>query len=139
MKYLLLVTCVFSLHTTDAMSLVSEQSMSQKPVFVHAVYLWLHDSVSDAQKAEFITLLKSLRKIKSVRSLHVGWPARTPRKVVDNTYDVALIVTFKDKAGHDLYQADQIHIDAIKIFEGWIRDIRIYDMVTGTGSRMQYD
>jgi hypothetical protein len=97
--------------------------------FVHAVYFWLHDHVTEDQKKEFIKLLKGFRKIKSVSRVYVGVPARTPRTVVDNTYDIALIVILRDKAGHDHYQADSIHKDAIRTFDGWVRDMRIYDSV----------
>ena len=111
----------------------------EKPVFIHSVYFWLKDSVTDAQRKEFMDLLRSFRKIKSVSKVFVASPAGTKRTVVDNTYDVALIVMLKDKAAHDHYQADQIHRDAIKIFEGWIQDIRIYDSVTTRGTEMIYE
>jgi hypothetical protein len=108
---------------------IVEKINDSKPAFVHAVYFWLHDSVTDSEKMEFVKLLKTFKKIKSVKRVYVGSPAGTPRTVVDNSYDVALIVQFKDKAGHDLYQVDEIHINAIKAFEAWIKDIRIYDMI----------
>lgn len=98
-------------------------------VFVHAVYFWLHDHVSDAQKQEFVALLRTFSEIRSVTAVYVGVPAGTPRTIVDNSYDVSLIVHFRDKAGHDAYQVDPLHKEAIRIFEGWIREIRIYDMI----------
>lgn len=130
MKYLALFLFLLPLDTVQATHLPFEEPVSGKPAFVHAVYFWLHDQVTEAEKQEFIHLLKNFKKIRTVSKIYVGPPAGTPRTVVDNTYDVALIVQFKDKAGHDYYQKDQIHTDAIRIFEGWIKDIRIYDMIS---------
>ena len=139
MKYILLLFFIIPLQKTNAATILSQLAIAApKPVFIHAVYFWLHDTVTDAQKEEFISLLRSFKKINSVKRIYVGHPAGTPRTVVDNTYDIALIVQFQDKAGHDDYQTDQIHKDAIRIFEGWIEDIRIYDMVTQKGPGMQY-
>ena len=139
MKYFIFLLLLLPLDKVNARQiLLDDFATSVKPVFIHAVYFWLHDTVTDAEKAEFISLLRSFKKIKGVKRIYVGHPAGTPRTVVDNTYDVALIVQFQDKAGHDDYQTDQIHKDAIRIFEGWIEDIRIYDMVTQKGPGMQY-
>ena len=98
-------------------------------LFVHSVYFWLKDDVTAEQRTEFFDVLRDLERIKSVEALELGIPAQTPRDVVDNSYDVALLVYFKDKAGHDLYQADKIHKDAIEIFEDWIGEIKIYDAI----------
>lgn len=130
MRYLFLLMLFMSQIEVYAGHRIVESMNDSKPAFVHAVYFWLHDAVTDAEKAEFIKLLKTFKKIKSVKRVYVGPPAGTPRSVVDNSYDVSLIVHFKDKAGHDFYQADQIHLDAIKKFEGWVKDIRIYDMIS---------
>lgn len=99
--------------------------------FIHSVYFWLGDDVSDAQKADFLAFLESFRSIKSVMYMYIGTPSMTPRDVVDNSYDVALIVYFRDKEGHDAYQVDPIHKEAVTIFRDWIREIRIYDVLTG--------
>lgn len=100
-----------------------------KSVFVHSVYFWLKEDVTNDDKARFFELLRGLEDIRSVEELELGIPAGTPRTVVDNTYDVALLVYFKDKEGHDFYQDDRIHTEAIEEFEDWIADIRIYDAI----------
>ncbi len=98
-------------------------------LFVHSVYFWLKDDVTEEQRAQFFEVLRDLERIKSVDALELGVPAGTPRDVVDNSYDVALLVYFKDRADHDLYQTDVIHKDAIEIFEDWIDEIKIYDAI----------
>lgn len=101
----------------------------KKSEFVHSVYFWLNDDVSNVEHKEFVALLQDFKRIKGAKKVQVGIPAGTPRSVVDNSYDVALHVTFKDKAGHDAYQEDEIHKAAIDRFEGWIADVKIYDSI----------
>lgn len=101
----------------------------KQSLFVHSVYFWLKEDVTAAQYNEFVDVLRGLEQIKSVQAMEVGQPAGTPRDVVDNSYDVALLVYFNDRAGHDLYQADTIHSSAVAVFEDWIEDIVIYDTI----------
>lgn len=101
----------------------------KQSLFVHSVYFWLKQDVTTEQHNEFVEVLRGLEQIKSVQALEVGHPAGTPRDVVDNSYDVALLVYFDDKAGHDLYQADTLHTSAIAVFEDWIKKMVIYDTV----------
>ena len=110
-------------------SLTFDSAQKDENLFVHSVYFWLKDDVSAESRDTFITVLRGLEQIKSVQALELGVAAGTPRAVVDNSYDVALLVYFDDVAGHDLYQADPIHKDAIDVFEDWIADIKIYDAV----------
>ncbi len=99
-------------------------------LFVHSVYFWLKEEVTDEERASFVEILKELEQIESVQALEVAVSADTPREVVDNSYDIALFVYFNDRIGHDKYQSDPIHTDAVSRFEDWIEEIRIYDAIT---------
>ena len=99
-------------------------------LFVHSVYFWMNEDATEMQRDSFIDILRELEQIESVQALEVGVPADTPREVVDNSYDVALFVYFEDRIGHDKYQSDTIHTDAITRFEGWVDSVRIYDALT---------
>ena len=112
-----------------AVAHTAENSQSDETLFVHSVYFWLKDDVTPESRDTFMTVLRGLEQIQSVQALELGVPANTPREVVDNSYDVALLVYFDDVIGHDEYQADQIHKDAIDVFEDWIADIKIFDAV----------
>lgn len=101
-----------------------------KPVLVHAVYFWLNDNISDQQKQQFVAALKGLKKIKSVKKIFIGHPANTPRAEVDNSYDVALVIQFRDRAGHDAYQTDPVHVQIGKDFPDAIARIQVYDCMT---------
>ena len=104
-------------------------TQNQAPGFIHNVFFWLKEGTSEEEKTSFLKALKSLEEINSVRSLYTGTPAGTPRNVVDNSYDFALIVHLDDVKGHDAYQVDPIHDVFV---EGqshlWTR-IQVYDVL----------
>ncbi len=91
------------------------------------VYFWLKEDITDAERDTFRTEVHKLGKCKTVLNTFIGPPAMTPREVVDNSYDFALCVFFRNKADHDAYQEDPDHfafIDACK--DLWTR-VQIYD------------
>ena len=78
-------------------------------MFVHSVYFWLKDDLSDADRAAFVAGLESLATIDSVRFVHIGMPAGTDRPIIERSYTYAIVLGFDDEAGHDLYQEHDIH------------------------------
>ena len=124
MKWLIPIVCILA-------SLVPVKAGDPPPArqgaFMHNVYFWLKADVSPSDKQELILLLKSLKAIDSVRSISVGTPAMTPRPVVDNSYDVALLVSFDDREGHDHYQTHQIHLDVVNKINRMIDHFVVYD------------
>lgn len=98
--------------------------------FVHVVYFWLQDDVDASQKNAFIEGLKGLEKIRTVRRIHVGIPADTQRAVADNSYDIALVVYFRDCAGYTFYQDHPLHLDLIRKTKSLIKMMTVYDSVS---------
>lgn len=71
--------------------------------FVHSVYIWFKDDVTEEQKEQLYAKTEKLRDIEVVKALYTGRPANTTRPIVERSYDFALIVHFKDLAAHDVY------------------------------------
>jgi hypothetical protein len=122
---LVLLTCLPLIH----IAIEEYHALNDDEVFIHSVYFWLNDDVTDVQRAEFINQLKSLRSIPSVQKLYVGVPAGTPRSIVDNSYDVGLTVEFKNVAGQDAYQESQKRRDVIGVLNPMISEIKAYDSI----------
>ena len=114
----------------SALGLLSIPAMAfQKPKvqgrFVHMVFFWLKDTTDTDQ---FIASTeKFLQEVEVVKAFHLGKPAGTPREVVDNSYGVALVVTFDSKEDQDAYQKHSAHLNYIEENkEKWTR-VQIYD------------
>ena len=78
-------------------------------MFVHSVYFWLKDDLSEEDRAAFVRGVQSLTTIETVRFAHVGVPAATDRPVIERSYSYALVVGFDDESGHDVYQDIDVH------------------------------
>lgn len=99
-------------------------------MFVHCVYFWLRDDLSEADRGRFVEGVQSLTTIETVRHGFVGTPAATDRPIIDRSYSFALVVAFDDETGHDRYQDHPVH-DAFRERCGsfWSQ-VRIYDFMT---------
>jgi hypothetical protein len=96
-------------------------------MFVHSVYFWLKEGLSDAEVVDFLRGMNSLREIESVRQFHAGPPADTDRPVIDRSYSYGMLVVLDDAKGHDVYQEHPAH-DAFRqnCARYWSR-VLIYD------------
>lgn len=94
----------------------------------HNVYFWLKPEITPAQRAEFRRGVESLAGIKSVTKVDVGIPAATEKRpVIDDSYDVALIVQCRDIAAQNAYQVDPLHLAFVANFKTYWARVQIYD------------
>jgi hypothetical protein len=101
--------------------------------FVHAVYFWMKAPDNADDNSLFTKNLRTfLDAVDVIRSYHIGVPANTPRDVVDNSYTFSLIVTFDDKAAHDIYQEHSIHKKFIEDTQHLWTKVQIYDSITAS-------
>ena len=99
--------------------------------FVHTVFFWMNENVTNEQKANFAKSgLGELIKVPSIYRSYFGPPAKTPRGVVDNSYDFALICHFKNKEDQDAYQIDPIHLKFIEDYKDLWKSVIVYDNLT---------
>ena len=97
---------------------------------VHAVYFWLREGLTDAERERFAAGVESLRTIEGVRHGWVGVPAPTDRPVIERGYSRALVVVFDDQAAHDAYQVHPVHDRFRDECGGLWTTVRIYDSVS---------
>tara|TARA_B110000263_G_scaffold246017_1_gene256452 strand:+ start:967 stop:1296 length:330 start_codon:yes stop_codon:yes gene_type:complete len=104
-----------------------EKRINQGPFF-HIVFFWLKKPQSNEDKIQLELELKNfIKKNKQLITSHVGKPAGTKRTVVDNTYDLSLILTFDSKEDQEIYQSDPFHLEFIdKASKLWDR-VQVYD------------
>jgi Stress responsive A/B Barrel Domain len=82
---------------------------------MHTAYFWLNNPDSAADREALIAGLRTLARVPTVISLHIGTPASTEqREVVDNSFDVSELMWFDDVAGQAAYQVHPIHLEFVK-------------------------
>ncbi len=95
---------------------------------IHHVFFWLKNPSSQEDLSALIAGLKTLRKIKSVRQMHIGVPAATEnRSVVDHSYSASELLFFDDLAGQKAYQDDPIHQKFIQDCSHLWEKVIVYD------------
>jgi hypothetical protein len=95
---------------------------------IHYVFFWLKNPSSKEDLNKLINGLRTLRKIETVRNIHIGIPALTElRPVVDNSYSASLLVFFDDLKGEKIYQNHEIHQKFIKECSPLWEKIIVYD------------
>lgn len=99
-------------------------------MFVHCVYFWLRDTLSDEESALFDEGVNSLTTIETVRHGYVGTPADTDRPIIDRTYTYGLVCVFDDEEGHDAYQDHPVHDAFRESCSTFWTDVKIYDVQT---------
>jgi hypothetical protein len=102
---------------------------NSKTMFVHTVYFWLKDELTNEEKSQFLKGLNSLTAIETVHQGYVGVPASTDREIIDRSYSYALTLVFPDKAAHDAYQIHPIHDKFRDSCSRFWKRVQIYDSV----------
>lgn len=99
-------------------------------MFVHAVYFWLREGITTAERERFVAGLRSLRGIKGVVQGYIGVPAPTDRPVIERSYSWSLVLVFENQADHDAYQIDPVHDRFREECSAYWTTVRIYDSAT---------
>lgn len=97
-------------------------------MFSHIVIFWTDPDQPDADRILLDGAEKYLRHIPGILHFHVGKMAKSHRPVVDQSYQVALNITFSDKRTHDEYQDHPLHIEFVeKVFKQVCKKVIVYD------------
>jgi hypothetical protein len=108
---------------------VSEMT-EEKLTLVHTVFFWYKEDLSKENIEIFESALKKLSTVPAIGKFHYGPPASTEaRGVVDNSFDMALNVFFKDVEAQNAYQIDPIHLAFVEQCEGFWEKVIVYDKV----------
>ena len=98
-------------------------------MFIHAVYFWLRDDLTPADRATFAAGLQSLRRIEGVVHGYIGVPAPTDRPVIERGYTRGLILVFNDERAQEAYQVHPVHDRFREQCGGFWKSVRIYDTI----------
>ena len=109
---------LLSIDSSDSLSLM----------FSHIVIFWTKPEVENSEQRLIDGLNRYLPDIPGVISMHVGKCAPSDRPVVDQSYQIALNITFKNKIVQDEYQVHPQHVEFVEIvFKEVCDKVVIYD------------
>lgn len=112
-------------------ALPATMDKKNKKQLAHHVFFWLKNRDSKEDLAKLLEGLRTLEKIETVRSLHIGVPASTePRPVVDSSYSAAELILFDDVAGQDTYQVHPIHKKFVADYAHLWEKVIVYDSLS---------
>jgi len=112
----------------SATALSSFMSKSEKPMLAHHVFFWLKNPASSDDRNKLIEGLKTLRKIETVRQLHIGIPADTEKRtVIDASYSVSELIFFDSIEGQNIYQEHPIHKKFVENCSALWQKVVVYD------------
>lgn len=98
---------------------------------VHHVFFWLKNPSSKADRDQLVAGLKKLKKIESIKAIHIGVVASTEkREVIDNSWSVSELMFFEDLAGQKIYQDHPIHQEFVKSCSHLWEKVLVYDAVS---------
>jgi hypothetical protein len=97
-------------------------------MFSHVVIFWTKPEIPGAADALVAGAEKYLRPVPGVRLFHVGKMVGSERGVVEQTYQVALNLTFDTKKDQDDYQVHPSHIEFVEeVFKPNCARVVVYD------------
>jgi len=97
-------------------------------MFSHVVIFWADPAQPNAADELIAGANKYLKPIPGVLQFHVGKMVRSHRPVVDQSYQVALNLTFPSKQAQDDYQLHPLHVEFVeKVFKRVCQKVVVYD------------
>jgi hypothetical protein len=94
----------------------------------HVVLCWLKDPGNQDHRQQIIDVSKSFSEIPSVRSVHVGTALSSDRAIVDDSFDVAIYLTFDSKENLQAYLGHPKHVAAKEnVLMPLVKKVVVYD------------
>ena len=93
------------------------------------VLMWLKHPERFAERARLTRAAHSLRMIPGVLRVQAGRTVPTLPRGADRSFDLGIVITFRDRAALQRYQNDPQHIDAMRRYlQPLVRHHEIYNL-----------
>ena len=94
----------------------------------HVVVVWLKEPGNTTHRQTVLDASEVLRTIPGVRSLKSGTVIASERAIVDSSFDVAVIVSFDNRADMDAYLVHPLHVQLVNdTLKPLVAKIRVFD------------
>ena len=96
----------------------------------HVVIVWFKSDTSEETIKTIIEETRRLKQIPGILGLSVGHSVPSQRKIVDDSFDIGIVMRFPDKITMDRYINHPQHVDFVKTWvKPHIRKIIVYDIL----------
>jgi len=97
-------------------------------MFSHVVIFWTNSTVPNADAELLAGIEKYLKPIPGILHFHCGRMAKSHRPVVDQSYQLALTLSFAEKKAQDEYQEHPLHKEFVNtVFKRTCNRVIVYD------------
>jgi hypothetical protein len=98
----------------------------------HVVVCWLKTPGDASARQQLITDSKSFTKIPGIVAVSAGPSLPSTRQSVDSSFDVAIVMKFKDEAALASYGQHPVHLAAVeRTLKPLVAKYVIYDYIEG--------
>ena len=112
-----------------SLPLKAEEFKNDEPVY-HIVLIWLKTYRNEMRINKIINASKELKNIPGVLEVTTGKVLRSSRVIVDDTFDVSVIIKFASKDYLNDYLVHTIHVKiANEVIKPLANKITVYDTV----------
>lgn len=122
----MLLVCLTLIGCRSGIATTSENAVHPGEV-THVVIFWLKDSGNEADRRDLIAASHALKGIPGVTDLRVGAVLPSTRPVADSTYDVALVVSFRDEQSLHAYGPHPVHQKLVQTMGPKLAKFLVYD------------
>ena len=96
----------------------------------HVVLCWLQEPDNESHRRQLIEAAKNMETMAGVLSVDVGTMLPSKRAIVDSSFDIGIIMSFKDESGLQAYLSDPAHQKATKeVLAPLTSRVVVYDFV----------
>ena len=129
MKSIIKYISIFITLILVSLPLKAEEFKNDEPVY-HIVLIWLKTYRNEMRINKIINASKELKNIPGVLEVTTGKVLRSSRVIVDDTFDVSVIIKFASKDYLNDYLVHPIHVKiANEVIKPLANKITVYDTV----------
>ena len=101
----------------------------QSQPMAHVVLMWLKHPERDRDRAQLVRASHSLRMMPGVLRVEAGYAVPPPPPGIDRSFDLGVVITFRDRAALERYEEDPRHDDAVRRYlQPLVRRYVVYNL-----------
>jgi hypothetical protein len=126
-SFLLCLSGCFSNLKTDG-SIKNKSVVSENTHLYHLVFCWLKEEGNESHRQKIIEATQTFRTIPGVIQAEAGKVVEGERDIVDDSFDVGILIVTQDRASLKKYLDHPIHQKAKKeVLSPLVKRVLVYD------------